>query len=393
MKKLLFVIDSLYCGGAEKSLVSLLNNIDYKNYSVDLMMLKRGGDFERLLPENVNILESPKYYRYLNGEEQSNLIFKFYYLFKRVKIHLEIKVNQRKRRKKIQPVQIIYKNIKKIIEENLKQYDGAIGYSQGFPTYYIVDKVKSKKKIAWINCDYPTTLYDKDFDYNYYKKIDSIVAVSKYSLNGINNMKYNYSEKTQLIYDIVDPKIIRLLSKEAMEEEFDKNKFNIVTVGRLDTVKGYDLAIQAAYRLKKFDVNFRWYAIGEGRDRELFEELIKRYKLEERFILLGSRCNPYPYMRKCDLYVQTSKKEGFGLTVMEAKILNKTIVCTDFTTSGELIKDSEGYIVSRDYKELAMLINKLYKNRELIESTENFLKASIPYSTVSEVNKVYKLLN
>lgn len=384
MKNLLFVIDSLYCGGAEKSLVSLLNNIDFSRYNVDLLLLKRGGEFERYLPKEVQLLESPEYYKYLSKELKGNLLKKILFTIIRINVYLQLKINRY--RGKFQPVQVIYNNLKTVIKDNSKRYDVAIGYSQGFPTYYIVDKVIANKRIAWINCDYPTTIYNKDYDYRYYSKIDNMVTVSQYAFNGINNMKYNYRVKNNLIYDIVDPKLIKALAKEEMEPLYSKEFFNIVTVGRLDLVKGYELAINAAKLLQDEGVKFKWYVIGEGKDRAFFEKLIEDKSLKDRFILLGSKANPYPYIRNADLYVQTSIKEGFGLTVIEAKILNKPIVCTDFTTAHELIGENEGVIVPHNSKILAATIKFISLNNNILTGN------SKEYSSVKEIDKFYRLI-
>lgn len=385
MKKILFVIDSLSYGGAEKSLVSLLSNIDYSVLNVDILMFNKGGEFEKYLPKEVNILSQPKYFKYLNNYRY----IKFKYL--RARVTSKIDIFKNKHNMRVQPVQILYKNIKSIIEPLEKEYDVAIAYSQGLPTYYVVEKVESKKKIAWINCDYKTTIYNKDMDYEYYKKIDEIVTVSNFAYEGIKSMKYNYEDKLNLIYDIVDPKLITSMAVEFIPKEFIDKEFNILTVGRLEPVKGYDMVIDSSWLLKKSGVKFKWFLIGEGSMRKKLEEKIKEKDLSQNVILLGGKSNPYPYMKNCDLYVQTSLKEGFGLTVIEAKILKKIVLCTEFTTAKELINDREdGFIVKRDPKILAAKIKCLSESHDdaLIEKINH--KKS--YSTVKEVEKIYKLI-
>ena len=75
-KKLLFVIESLRLGGAEKSLVTLLNLMDYSKYEVDLLLFSQGGAFQQLVPSEVNLLSVPDYYMY-NNISWSKLIKKF----------------------------------------------------------------------------------------------------------------------------------------------------------------------------------------------------------------------------------------------------------------------------------------------------------------------------
>ena len=206
MKKLLFVIHSLAIGGSEKSLVSLLNTIDYTKYEVDLMMFKRGEDFEKHLPKEVTILEPPKYYKFIYDKKISlNSYDKIRFKLCRIKTAINLRIN-----KKIQSEQILYKHQDRVFERLDKIYDVAIAYSQGLPTYFVADKVDAKKKIAWINCDYATTGYDKDLDELFYNKFDKIIAVSETIKKSIIEIKPKYKDKIEVILDIVNPKLIEI---------------------------------------------------------------------------------------------------------------------------------------------------------------------------------------
>lgn len=394
MKKLLFVINSLTIGGSEKSLVSILNLIDFSKYTVDLLMLKVGEEFDKYIPEQVNILPIPKYYSYLyDNNLDIALVEKLRFKLCRYKCSIKLKLNG-KLMKRQNNQQIFYENQKKLLNELEKKYDVAIAYAQGFPTYFIVDKVKANKKFAWINCDYTATAYDKELDKLYYDKIDKIIAVSEAGKKSIVNVNKDYEKKIEIIKDIVNPKLIQDMSKEKINE-LDYNEFNIVTVARLVVgYKGYDLAIKAAKLLKDEGYNFKWYAIGEGNDRDKINRLIQENKVEDRFILLGSRDNPYPYMKNCSLYVQPSRIEGFGLTVIEAKILKKPIVCTNFSTSKELIKHKfDGLIVEIDEKSIFNGIKSYINSIDLKEKIINQLNNQRPYNTLNELSKIYELIN
>jgi glycosyltransferase involved in cell wall biosynthesis len=345
MKNILFVVNSLTIGGSEKSLVSLLNCIDYNKYQVDLLMFKKGGDFEKYIPSEVNVLEIPDYYKFISGKKHK---LKFKDRVKYSLCRLSTSINLRTN-KKIQSEQIIYKHHKNVLKSIDKNYDVAVAYSQGFPTYFVADKVNAQKKLAWINCDYATTGYDKDWDELFYNKFDKIIAVSETIKKSILEIKPIYKDKIQVVLDIVNPKLIEYMSEEEVVFE-DKSYINILTVARLVIhYKGYDIAVKAAKALKDNGYKFRWYVVGEGECRKEIESLIIENNLKDTFILLGKKQNPYPYMKNCDLYVQPSRKEGFGLTVAEAKILRRPIVCTNFNTANELICNYEdGLIVGMD---------------------------------------------
>lgn len=390
-KKLLFVIDSLCIGGAEKSLTSLLNTIDYKKYAVDLLLFKEGGDFERYIPKEVNILGVPEYFRFINGN-RFGLRKDSRYLFNRLKTSLNLRLNT-KNNYKLHSEQVVFKCINNCLNMNLDTYDVAIAYSQGMPTYFVANKVEAHKKLAWINTDYATTKYDKNIDYNSYKYIDKIVTVSNYTKNSIANLRNEYKNKVDMILDIVNPSLILKMSDEYEVNEINYNQINIMTVGRLVYAKAYNKAIYVAKLLKDDGYKFKWYAVGDGVEKENLQNLIKKYALQEYFILLGKRVNPYPYIKKSDIYVQTSLKEGFGLTVMEAKILKKPIVCTNFPTAHEIINNKvDGLIVNHDIKSIYEGIKKYLDDKTFKESIENRLNSMEAYSSIEQVEKFYEII-
>jgi glycosyltransferase involved in cell wall biosynthesis len=395
MKKILFVINSLDIGGSEKSLVSLLNLIDYTKYDVDLMLFKKGGEFEKFIPKGVNIIEQPKYYSFITERDKNfSLIEKIKFLYFRLKTTSNLRLNSISTNK-IQTEQILYKSQKNVFAKLEKEYDVAIAYSQGLPTYFVVDKVKAKKKIAWINCDYVNTKYDKNIDKSYYRKMDNIVVVSKSVRESIIQHIPEYENKIELVFDIVDPKLIEEMAEQRIDE-LGKNSFVIIlTVGRLITHhKGYDTAVKAARLLKERNYKFRWFVVGEGEDRKEIESLINKMGLQDEFILLGKKENPYPYMKNCDLYVQPSKKEGFGLTVIEAKILKKPIICTNFNTANEILNNGkDGLIVGHTEEELFVGIQKYMDDPNFRSKVIQELNKIESYSSTKEIKKIYNLMN
>lgn len=391
MKKLLFVIDSLFIGGAEKSLISLLNVLDYEKYDVDLLLFKRGGDFEKYLPSNINVLEVPEYFRFINGN-RFGLKKDIIYFINRLKVSINLRINNYKK-KELHSEQVVFKTIKGCLNSNLKKYDVAIAYSQGMPTYFVANKVIADKKLAWINTDYVTTKYDFDLDYESYKNIDKIITVSKHTKKSVSNLRKEYKSKVDMILDIVNPKLIKKMSNEQEVGELKDSYINILTVGRLVSAKGYDKAIKVANLLKNDGYNFKWFVIGDGDERENLQRLINKYKLTEHFILLGKKTNPYPYIKKCSIYVQTSIKEGFGLTVIEAKILKRPIVCTNFPTSYEIITSNEdGIIVDMDIDSIYKGIKKYITDINFKLKIEEKVRSREEYSSVEQINKFYEII-
>jgi len=385
-KKLLFVIDSLTIGGAEKSLVSLLNLTDSSKYDIDLLLIKRGGDLEKYLPSYINILPVPNYFSSIEKK------FTFEKIYYRIKTSLNLRVNNYKKNA-LHSEQVVFKSINKFISPLNKMYDVAIAYSQGMPTYLVANKVKASKKLAWINTDYVNTLYNKELDYKSYSKIDKIIAVSEHTKSSVSQLREEYKNKVELVLDIVDPKMIDKMSLEEDAEEFDKSLVNILTVGRLVTAKGYEKAIEVAKILKHVGYKFKWFSIGEGPERKKLQKMIEEYELQDYFIFLGKKVNPYIYMRNCDIYVQTSIKEGFGLTVSEAKILKRPIVCTSFPTAKEIIQNEvDGLIVDHDIASIYNGVKKYLDEKSFKERVLKKLDSTEPYSSVNQINNFYSLI-
>ena len=123
----------------------------------------------------------------------------------------------------------------------------------------------------------------------------------------------------------------------------------ILTIGRLANQKGYDIALEACKKLKEKGINFRWYVLGKGPLKEEIEKYIIKNNLSKHFILLGVEANPYPFIKNTDIYVQTSRFEGFGLALAEARMLNVPIVTTRFdAVYNQMIDGKNGLVVDME---------------------------------------------
>ena len=172
----------------------------------------------------------------------------------------------------------------------------------------------------------------------------------------------------------------------------DDSIAKIVTVGRLVALKGYDLAIDTAKLLDKKGVQFKWYVIGEGPERDNIEKLIKKNELEDKFILLGQKANPYPYIKNSDIYVQTSRFEGFGLAIAEAKILEKVVITTNFDTAYNQIDNGQNGIISEmDSVHICNEIIKVINDTDILQRIQSNLIKQKKDNTF-EIEKIYKLI-
>lgn len=381
-KKLLFFIDSLGCGGAEKSLISLLPLIDYDRYDVDLIVYESGGAFEKFVPSQVRIID------YTRAYHKNSLWRKI--LVRVVDCYLSPQMRLIKRHH----AEILWRGAKWFYKRIPKQYDVAIAYQQGFPTFFLTDKVDASKRIAWINVDPYEAGYDMDYCRQFYEKLDHVVAVSKKLHEKLEMMSPWMADKITCIYDIVNQDVIRQMANEPINDmTHHDGKTVIVTVGRLVPQKNYLLAVKTARLLKKQGLSFKWYFVGEGEMRTAIEESIKEYGLNEEVILLGFKENPYPYMAKADIYVQTSSFEGFGLTIAEAKILHKPVVSTNFDVVKDQISDRQnGLIAEMTPQSVADRILELLHDDTLRNHIVHNLGQENNLTAVTEVEKFNALV-
>ena len=325
-KKILFVIDSLDCGGAEKSLVTLLKFIDYDQFEIDLILHSRGGLFEKLVPAEVAVRTAEI------DKGRHDLKYKT----ARIRFFLVRLFNKNKHSS-----QLFWQSFKSCHKEVEKSYDIAVAYGQGFSTFFVADKVKARIKFSWLNNDYIKAGYNLSYDIPFYNRFNTIVVVSEENEKVFKKCCYGagLDFPTIVIRDIVDEVEILTKAKLPIDLVKDQSVFTIATVGRLTPQKGLTLAIKACKILVNQGKKIKWYVVGEGEQRNELQELIVENGLVDNFVLLGLKENPYPYVFQSDLYVQSSIFEGLCITLIEAKMLKKPIVTTNFPSAYGIVED------------------------------------------------------
>lgn len=371
MQKILIIIDSLTCGGAEKSLISLLPFLSEKGYDITLMLRARGGLFEQYVPKAVKIVDFP----FNPG------------LFRRLIYSLMLRMPRNKGK---HTAELYWKYVGRYFPRLKEKYDVAIAYQQGFPTFYVAEKVDARKKYCWVNADIKSVGYSIEFCKPFYRLYDKIVGVSDILSDTIIYPQYVDDRKRIItVLDILNEAMIRQMS---LESKPSFTGLNIVTVGRLVPLKGYDLAIAAAKILKEKGYEFKWHFVGGGMREEL-EALAQAEGVADYIVFEGEQLNPYPYMAQCDIYVQTSKFEGFGLTIGEAKILGKPIVSTNFPVVYNQITPGEnGLVVEMTGEAIAEGIMRLIDDNELREKLQSNVMAEHNTTAETESAKVIELI-
>ena len=372
-KKILFVIDSLGCGGAEKSLVSLLPLLSRYKYEIHLWILTRGGVLESLLPSDVVIENAPLYDKSeMICHKISKFFFSVYYRF------------QKRFGKNAYPSEVIWKCCGRTTKGLEEVYDVAIAYGQGLSTYTTIDTIK----------DMFATGYDIPFNLHYYDTMTFIVPVSEKLEQIMRTNLPQYKNKYKCVYDILNPSLINKMSEESVPTIPNDDRMRLLTVARFVPPKGHELVIQTALELRRKAIKFVWILVGDGFRLSEIKKMVNNADLQDSIIFVGMKSNPYPYMKWCDVYVQTSIHEGFGITISEAKILNKPVVSTDFdTVYDQLENEVNGLIVPKNGCDIAGGILRIMNNEKLRQKLVDNLKSEENTKYLTEVVKVERRLD
>jgi glycosyltransferase involved in cell wall biosynthesis len=400
MKKRIFIaIHYMEIGGAERSLLGLLNTIDTANYDVDLFIHQHTGEFMPLIPQKINLLPENKKYSTL--ERPMLEVLKEGY----VDIVLTRLLAKYKSGKYIakngenagSSVFQYIANATTLLLPSLKglgEYDLAISFLN--PHNIVLEKVSAKKKIAWIHTDYSTIKVNAKLELPVWRAYDYIASISDDVTTAFLKTFPTLKEKIVLIENILSPSFVREQAKiedVSAEMPYKEEVIKLLSVGRYSTPKNFDNIPAICKLLVEGGVKLKWYIMGYGGDEALIKRKITEANMQQHVILLGKKSNPYPYMQACDIYVQPSRYEGKAVTVREAQMLYKPVVITNFPTAQSQLTDGvDGVIVPMDNEGASKGIKEFIGDKELqARLIANLHKHD--YGNEMEVEKIYSLIN
>ena len=391
-KNLLFIIPSLHSGGAEKSLVTLLSLIDRGRYNVDLLLFRNEGLFAGQIPDGVNVIEAGEDYRYFDGpltDAMKHFLLRgaFPKAIKRLLYSAALYSRDTDRKNRL-----MWRYLSGNLPRLPRVYDASIGFLEGTAIYYCIDKTNAAKHIGWLHTDYDRISEQKGMDEPYFRQLDYLVGVSSKCCEKAEVAFPFLRGKTVVIENIISRAMIESMACGENVYETADGETVVLTIGRLSPPKGIDLAVLACAELKKRGRRVKWYHIGKG---ELFEEikaLVVLNGVEDSFVFLGERSNPYPYIRQCDIYVQPSRFEGKSIAVDEVKCLAKPLVVTNFSTVVDQITDGVNGLVSEMTPEsIADKVCMLLDDPALAKRLSDNLKRE-NVGNESEIEKLYRLI-
>ena len=334
MIKILFFIETLTAGGAEKVLRNLVNHMDQTKFDITVQTVWPCDASKYLVPgiryRSMYSSESKATQLRYRAEAATGLTYK---------LHIK------------------------------DDYDIECAYLEMGATKIMASSTNKKaKKLAWVHCDLAKAVSDPQAyaakSTNWYERFDRIVCVSQTVKQSFDELFENRFTST-VLYNVIDSDEIRKKAKEQLPGRTEKRGMTVLSVGRLSYPKNYIRLLKAHKRLLDEGIKHDLWIIGDGPERTKLEQFVSENKLTESVWMPGFMENPYPFMREADLLACSSVYEGFSTFVTEGVILGKPIVTTDVSGMRELLGDSEfGLIVKDDDEDFCRGMRHMLTNKQ-----------------------------
>ena len=397
MKKRVFIaIHYLEIGGVEMSLIGLLQALDYSKYDVDLFVYNHRGELMRFIPKKVNLLPEVPEYAQIDRPIREVIHNGYYRIACR---RLLGKLNSRLYNKihSLQGSITVFQYVFNAVVPILPQISPETGYDLAvsflIPHNVVRDKVRAKKKIAWIHTDYSKVSVNANLELPVWASYDKVVSISDQVSSNFLRVFPSLSKKIVRIDNILSASFVRerasLLSPSLVDKEMPRvlGRINILSVGRFVEAKNYDNVPDICKRIRDLGLDVCWYLIGYGGAETLIRSRINEAGVEDYVIILGKKDNPYPYIKACDFYAQPSRYEGNSVTVREAQILCKPVIITRYPTAESQVKNGiDGVIIPLENELCAKGIYDFICDHEKQDRIKDYLYSS-DYGNESEVEK------
>lgn len=407
MKKRIFIaMHYLEIGGAESSLIGLLEALDPQKVDVDLFLFSHQGVFMSAIPNYVHLL--PQLPDYAMMERPITEVFKKGHplvgIARLIAKWKTMRFYKQNPSSKDHSAGFTYigNEVSRVLPDlhEYGTYDLAISYN--YPHNIVLDKVKAKRKVAWLHTDYRNISINRQLELSIWSRYDFIISISPDVTTGYLSVFPTLKDKLVECENFLPKCYIEKKASASLDVKCCKmeNILKLCSVGRISNAKNYDNIPYMAQKLKTLlqcnsstmaFSDFRWFIIGPGNHQDI-DRLSERLGVSKNVVFLGPSDNPYPFIKNCDIYVHPSRYEGKSIVVREAQLLCKPVIITNYPTAKSQINDGvDGIICGINNTCIADAIFKLAINPPLRKALTDYLKTH-DKSGVSEVNKIYALL-
>ena len=392
---ILIFSQAMELGGVERSLLGLLDSIDYDRYDVDLFLMRHSGELMPYLNPKAELLPEIPQYASL-AVPMASLIKTGHLgvLCGRLSGKLAAqRFDKQHPGDKPSVTALTYSHkytLSAMPQISDKTYDLAVSFLT--PHYFVRERVKAKKYAAWIHTDYTALSFDRASELDMWGGYDAVCGVSEQASESFKAAFPELAGKVQTIENILPRELIRRQAQQPQKDMPTGTGRTLLSVGRFCDAKNFDNVPDICRRLVEDGLDVKWYLIGYGGDEALIRRRIDEAGMQERVVILGKKDNPYPYMRACDLYVQPSRYEGKAVTVREAQLLGKPVVITSYATSASQLDDGvDGVIVPMGNAGCAAGIAETLRDSERMRFLSENCKMR-DYTNSAEVEKIYALM-
>lgn len=355
MKKVLFLINTLGGGGAEKVLIDTVNNLNSEKYDITVQTIYDIGVYKSKLPANIKY----KSIIYCKNSFLRRVISKLLF--------------------SVLGEQFVYNRFVR------GEYDYEIAFLEGLSTKILSRSSSTTcKKFAWIHTDLITNpnsfrVYGSEAkEGKAYRCFDRIFCVSD-SVREAFNRKYGMKDHSVTVYNIIDEQAIIKASKECVDFPVC-TKPMLISVGRLTKPKGYERLLRVHKRLIDEGYTHSLFIVGDGEKREVLESYIQDNNLNQTAFLLGFQSNPYKFVKNCDWFICSSIAEGYSTVVSESVLCGTPVLSTDVSGSNEPIENPRcSVIVENSEEALYIGIKGILEHPEKLEFYREKLKKSQIY--------------
>ena len=392
---ILIFSQAMELGGVERSLLGLLDSIDYDRYDIDLFLMRHSGELMPYLNPKARLLPEIPQYASL-AVPMASLIKTGQFGVLCGRLHGKLAAGRFDRQHpgdKPSVTALTYSHrytLNAMPQISDRTYDLAVSFLT--PHYFVRERVKAKKYAAWIHTDYTALSFDRAAELEMWSGYDAICGVSEQASESFKIAFPELADKVQTIENALPKELICSQAQEVQTDMPSNGSIVLLSVGRFCDAKNFDNVPDICSRLLEDGLDVKWYLIGYGGDELLIRRKITEAGMQGRVIILGKKDNPYPYMRVCDLYVQPSRYEGKAVTVREAQLLGKPVVITNYATSASQLEDGvDGIIVPMDNAGCAAGIAALLRDSERMRQLSENCKTR-DYTNSAEVEKIYALM-
>jgi glycosyltransferase involved in cell wall biosynthesis len=329
--RVLFFIESLGGGGAERILSVVAGNLDPKRFDVTVATVTAGGVYSEAVG-------------------------------KVVKLRPMIRTRWR-------PLyRLLYNLIYRVLPPRMVRWlflprgnDVEVAFCEGFATRVIAAGWRAARKIAWVHTDMEnnqwsdTAFRGENEQRECYERFDRVVGVASVAAEAFRR---RFGVEATVAYNPVDAENIRRAAEESAPTRLPAPPDGptlFVSVGRLVEQKGFDRLTDIVGRLRDEGHNLRLWIVGEGARREILERMIAEKQLADVVTLWGFMENPHPLVAAADWFVCSSRAEGYSTAVTESLILGTPVVAVDCSGTRELLGNNGEWGVVTENNDTALL--------------------------------------